>query len=318
MGAPNVDDWLPGNHSIIKTSDFKSATELGNYLNYLIENPEEYYKYFNWKNQGLSDKFKEKYNQCVFYNSECRLCEYLAKTQIDDEMLLINKYKERDAYALKLSGDGDFVEVPHNPMISLTNTWSIVAQIKFNGMKDYRIIDKNTGGKVDGYEFDVLKEWKHGYLRLCAVGVPNGCIVGEKILHIDTWYTVAATFDVDEGVKLYVNGKIVAESPVSRATSENKLPLRFGRSAKGGASYWPGLLDNISIWHRALSDREIIRLNNGRVHGGEKGLSGYWPFDEGEGNIAHDISVHKNHGKIHGSPSFVPIDAKEMLIHDCL
>lgn len=73
-GAPNVDDWVIGDHSIIKTTDFASAKDLADYLNFLNDNEEEYMKYFAWKNKGLSPSFQQLLDDCLFY-AECRLCK---------------------------------------------------------------------------------------------------------------------------------------------------------------------------------------------------------------------------------------------------
>lgn len=54
MGAPNVDEWLPGKDSIVKTSDFRSPAELATYLQKLLSDDKEYKSYFKWKDHKLS------------------------------------------------------------------------------------------------------------------------------------------------------------------------------------------------------------------------------------------------------------------------
>ncbi len=53
MGAPNVDEYIPGKHSIIKVSDFESPKALADYLKMLDENDEEYARFFDWKKEPL-------------------------------------------------------------------------------------------------------------------------------------------------------------------------------------------------------------------------------------------------------------------------
>ena len=62
MGAPNIESWLPGKKSIINTAHFSGAKALAEYINHLNENEDEYEEYFEWKKQGLSDGFVDKYN----------------------------------------------------------------------------------------------------------------------------------------------------------------------------------------------------------------------------------------------------------------
>lgn len=70
--------WTPGEHSIIKTTDFGSPKELAEYLNMLNNNDEEYYKYFEWKKKGLSEQYQRLLNNCIFF-AECRLCKKIAE-----------------------------------------------------------------------------------------------------------------------------------------------------------------------------------------------------------------------------------------------
>jgi len=73
LGAPNIDDFCPSNHSIIKVSDFPSLEALAEYMKYLDQNEEEYNKYLSWKHEGFSDNFKHLLS-IVKYDSRCRLC----------------------------------------------------------------------------------------------------------------------------------------------------------------------------------------------------------------------------------------------------
>eukprot|EP01105_Mastigella_eilhardi_P026715 TRINITY_DN784_c0_g1_i3.p2 TRINITY_DN784_c0_g1~~TRINITY_DN784_c0_g1_i3.p2 ORF type:complete len:123 (-),score=44.48 TRINITY_DN784_c0_g1_i3:25-393(-) len=50
MGAPNIDDYAPTPHSIIKATDFASPKELANYINMLDQNDALYDQYLDYKN----------------------------------------------------------------------------------------------------------------------------------------------------------------------------------------------------------------------------------------------------------------------------
>jgi len=74
MGAQNVNDFKPGNHSIINVNDFKDPKSLAEYLLYLDRNEDKYQEYFIWrKEKNILPKFKEiiGYNK---YSFQCRLC----------------------------------------------------------------------------------------------------------------------------------------------------------------------------------------------------------------------------------------------------
>lgn len=57
LGAPNVDEYLPGNGCIIKVSDFSSAADLARHLLELSDDRPAYAKYFAWKNEPLKQSF---------------------------------------------------------------------------------------------------------------------------------------------------------------------------------------------------------------------------------------------------------------------
>lgn len=55
-GSPSIRDWLPANNSVILIDDFKSAKELAEYLQYLLQNEGEYKKYFEFRESGIKNE----------------------------------------------------------------------------------------------------------------------------------------------------------------------------------------------------------------------------------------------------------------------
>eukprot|EP01133_Synstelium_polycarpum_P001533 gene1533-1790_t len=74
MGANNVEDWTPGNHSVIRTDQFKSPKDLADYLLKVGSDQSLYEEYFKWKNEPFKPQFYKSYDNCVF-QTECRLCD---------------------------------------------------------------------------------------------------------------------------------------------------------------------------------------------------------------------------------------------------
>ncbi len=73
----------------------------------------------------------------------------------------------------------------------------------------------------------------------------------------------------------------------------NKVQITtFGRwGDKTPDKYFHGLLNNICIWNRELSDAEITAYYNNDPSGNEAGLVGYWKFNEGTGNVADNSAA---------------------------
>ena len=69
LGAPNIENFLPTSHSVIKISDFPSLQSLSKYLNCLLDNPDLLQYYIDWDTRV---KFK---SWEVFSNAYPPLCQ---------------------------------------------------------------------------------------------------------------------------------------------------------------------------------------------------------------------------------------------------
>lgn len=333
MGSPTIDKWQIAPHSLIKTSDYPSPKDLAAYLHYLNEHDEEYMEYFAWKQIGISATFQRLWKNCFAY-AECRLCQYVAKSrEIDGEYKKPEGFPDRGiiGYALQLNGldadpsnGDDYVDIPYNPLLDVTEEYTLMAWIKLGMILDGRIIDKNIAGKIIGYNLDVVSakdHTGHGYLRLCAGG---GCYQSKRSLALGIWYHVAATATTTNSVQrfsLYINGKLDSEYTAEEITKKNNLRVRFGRAVDGASSWRPhhaasifdGVLDEISIWSKPLTQQEIFDYMFLRPSGNEQDLVGWWNFNEGSGNTIHDVGPHGLHGSTVGSPTWLVSLSKPVL-----
>ena len=83
------------------------------------------------------------------------------------------------------------------------------------------------------------------------------------VIDADTWTHVAVTYDGDSGVGvLYANGEVVSKASMGNFTPQTSEPVNLGRrppmSADGSAgARFAGLLDEVDIWDRSLSEAEV-------------------------------------------------------------
>jgi parallel beta-helix repeat protein len=84
---------------------------------------------------------------------------------------------------------------------------------------------------------------------------------GATLLAYDTWYHVALTHD-GSNTRLYVNGRLDANEAMTQNTVMNDAGLRIGLSPDfdGWHGYFKGLIDEVKIYDRVLSDSEVSRL----------------------------------------------------------
>lgn len=131
--------------------------------------------------------------------------------------------------------------------------------------------------------------------RRVRVGFGDGTefhafITGE-VLRSNQWNHLAAVFSRDDGgYQLYVNGLPVdVRSEGAPQASVGKLPVDAAITLIGAPSQsFSGLIDEIRLWNRPRSEREIRSDRSLRLSGHELGLAAYWRLDEGSGSEIFD------------------------------
>ncbi len=107
------------------------------------------------------------------------------------------------------------------------------------------------------------------------------------------WTHVAFVYDQSVGqAQTYANGVLVhsrtASGPVGDFDPLND-EFRIGHRQLGGA-HFKGLIDEVAVWGRALSQDEITDRLESETPALMTGLLGLWKFDESEGNSVADAS----------------------------
>jgi choice-of-anchor A domain-containing protein len=83
------------------------------------------------------------------------------------------------------------------------------------------------------------------------------------IVQDGVFYHVATIYDYPAGkIRLYLNGSKVGECNYSHPIASNDEPLYFTSSYSGGADFFPGAVDEVRIYDRALSADEVVALYN--------------------------------------------------------
>ena len=80
------------------------------------------------------------------------------------------------------------------------------------------------------------------------------------------WWHVTMVHDGAKNI-IYVNGQQVATKPVPTKLNSTNRPLCFGSNNVDGGQYFPGALDNVKIYNKALTAAEILKLFNAGTTG---------------------------------------------------
>jgi concanavalin A-like lectin/glucanase superfamily protein len=184
--------------------------------------------------------------------------------------------------AVSIDGVDDFVKIKDGK-ISNSTTGTITAWVKANSLVNVsKIVCYGGGAAAAGvpgiFGLEVRQDGSNYYFSVINVpsdGSPSASSVhGSTILQSGVWYHVAVTSD-GSSWKLYVNG--VAETLTAQFGNGNTGKW-FGNTSVtapdktyiGGAWFngtdmasFPGLIDEVRIYNRALSASEVAALSSG-------------------------------------------------------
>jgi hypothetical protein len=79
-------------------------------------------------------------------------------------------------------------------------------------------------------------------------------------LAFDEWYHVAATYDTKVGAQVYIDGVVDATNPDLGGIDINQFSVLIGENPEATGRLFDGMLDEIMIYNRALSEEEVLFL----------------------------------------------------------
>jgi subtilase family serine protease len=173
--------------------------------------------------------------------------------------------------AFSLDGINDYVRIPDSAALRPTNV-TLEAWINFssNPTGTRMIFNKPLGnGNLDSYQIFYENGQLQGLVSdLSGLG-PRLQFTLAPVL--GTWYHVAYTFDdPSDRQVLYLNGVAVTAGTVTKSIAYDNHPLLIGADTENGVEGsfpFPGLIDEASIFGRALSQTEIQSIFNAGSNG---------------------------------------------------
>jgi hypothetical protein len=109
-----------------------------------------------------------------------------------------------------------------------------------------------------------------------------------------TWTHVAATLGNDT-MRVYIDGIETGWEISPGVPNNTTVPFSVGNSVTSDGNQTSegiyGAMAQVRVWNKALTTSEIVDNASIYLNGDETGLVAYWPLDDGEGQIARDLSV---------------------------
>ena len=207
------------------------------------------------------------------------------------------------------SGTHDYISVPDNDLLDLTNSITLEAWVKFDNVTrdnwmtifskslelsgSYGLAYYGSTGNISqfGFWFNGITEFALTHL----IEVP-----------INTWTHVAATLSASKAT-LYINGVLATETNITPGSvATNATPLYIGGIA--GATPYPfeGSIDEARVWNVTRTAAQILANKDTELRGDETGMVAYYNMNQGTELINNssitsllDKTANANNGTFH-------------------
>jgi hypothetical protein len=166
-----------------------------------------------------------------------------------------------DGFALNFEG-GRFLDIPHQtvlePLRLTVETWVNLTAIPTGNNPCAWIVCKNTNELTDAnYSLVISNNNVGAYLNIG--GHRQNCFAAWSStgpLRPGTWHLLAMTYD-GTNLNVLCDGQQAGTTVVGRARTTGKGSLRIGKRADGYSPSFPGLINEVRVYKRALSDAEL-------------------------------------------------------------
>jgi len=169
--------------------------------------------------------------------------------------------------AFSFNGTSTRIVAPDAPNLDLTNALTIEMWVKSRGWAgSNRGLLGKWGDNLftqRSYSFDVQPSGR-AYLLVSADGltVNQAFVASTTLIPVNQWTHLAATYD-GSTLRYYVNGQLEASVAWSQGIFSGRAPLVIGASLTSDTTayaFYDGLIDEPSIYRRALSSTEIANI----------------------------------------------------------
>lgn len=211
------------------------------------------------------------------------------------------------------NGSDDYVETGSNEILNISGALTITAWIKIDSTQNSNYGGVTKYANMTGYPnqraygFWFLPNSTTVSVTISDDGTYNSehytVLTANSDLGTETWRHVAITFNPSNFMRIYIDGKLDAEttlgviSSIYNSTAPLWLGTNFDKSDPN--RYFNGLIDDVRIYNYARTQSQI--LEDMQSTGGPPTPVGYWKFDEGSGSTANDSSGNSNNGTITGA-----------------
>ncbi len=206
-------------------------------------------------------------------------------------------------YSLSFDGSNDYVSMGNVDEYNIQpgESFTFCAWFKLNATPNNQRIMCKRSGSYSGYEIWLNNQGKLA-VNIRTSGMEDMSYWSNSYANDNDWHFVSFVINTqDKTSQIYFDGFLSAENKgeaLAQGVSNNVNFVLGTRTILG--HYLNGVLDEVSVWKKALSQSEIQEVMRGSLTGNEVGLKGYWQFNN-QADVATDYSTNGYDGTIYGA-----------------
>lgn len=139
--------------------------------------------------------------------------------------------------------------------------------------------------------------------RLAFVVGVRGCgnddVIAWPVPELGVWHHLAGTYD-GRVMRFYVDGALVGQLNNVDYTAFSRFVAgcTYDQNAKRPDFFFAGEIDEVRLWRYVRTQTQIDAGRATCLTGAEPDLAAYWNFDEGEGQVANEITAGLHDGRL--------------------
>jgi outer membrane lipoprotein-sorting protein len=158
--------------------------------------------------------------------------------------------------AIELSGKGDYVEISNEANFDINDQITVCAWVNITDVPQEWTGIVTKGDSAWRMSTSFAKNIFH-------FGVSSKeYINGKTTVDSGQWHNVVCVYD-GQKINIYVDGKLDISMPRTGPIATNNFPVCIGENIELKGRCFHGLIDDVRIYNYALSENEIVALNNG-------------------------------------------------------